>query len=157
MLLAVPHAGKDDDDAKPVQVVREDRAIGGRVLPAEDGVEDPPAATAVQLRVAAVDVPDALVDVVGAWAGAYLARIAADGLTPRVVFKVPDGLGEEAWKGVSYRWGAYCFGTNLPAPTKYKKQVEMMRNICNLAELPPLRAVSIDSRQRLIGVSSAYR
>ena len=42
------------DDEDPVQVVRDDGAVGGRVGPAEDGVEETPSAAAVDLRAAAL-------------------------------------------------------------------------------------------------------
>lgn len=44
--------GHDED---PVDVVGDDRAVGGRVVPAQDGVEDAPAAAAVQLGIAALE------------------------------------------------------------------------------------------------------
>lgn len=52
--LTVPHDEKRDDDTQPVQVIREDGAIRGRVCPAEDGVEEAPAATAVVVGAAAL-------------------------------------------------------------------------------------------------------
>lgn len=43
-----------------------------------------------------VDVPNALVNVIGASAAARLSGIAANGLVPLLRLKVPDGAGEEA-------------------------------------------------------------
>ena len=94
-LLEVAHEDEGDDDEDPVEVVGEDGADGGGVGPAQEGVEDAPAAAAVELRVAAVDVPDALADVVGAGARADLGGVTADDMVPGVDLKVPDGLGEE--------------------------------------------------------------
>jgi hypothetical protein len=45
-----PHESRDDGD--PVGVVADDAAVGGAVLPPEKGVEDAPAAAAVELGVA---------------------------------------------------------------------------------------------------------
>ena len=45
-------AGNDDD---PVQIVGDDRAVGRRVLPAENGIEDTPSATAIEFRVTELD------------------------------------------------------------------------------------------------------
>ena len=42
------------DDEEPVHVVRDDGAVGGRVGPAEDGVEETPSAAAVDLGAAAL-------------------------------------------------------------------------------------------------------
>lgn len=46
MALGLLEAQRDKhaDDKEPVQVVRDDGPVGGRVGPAEDGVEDAPAA-----------------------------------------------------------------------------------------------------------------
>ena len=41
-----------DDHGEPVHVVADDGAVGGAVLPAEDRVEDAPAAAAVEFWVA---------------------------------------------------------------------------------------------------------
>lgn len=42
------------DDEEPVHVVRDDGAVGGRVGPAQDGVEETPSAAAVDLGAAAL-------------------------------------------------------------------------------------------------------
>lgn len=89
------HDGKADDDYKPVDVIRDHRAVGCRVCPTEDGIKDTPARAAVQFRVAAVDVPNTLANIVRAWAGARLRCITANDLIPFVVFKIPDCLGEK--------------------------------------------------------------
>ena len=79
--LVEPHDDETDHDADPVQVVRDDRAISGRVSPAQDGVEDAPAVldgigrgTALERvrrervkvggELSYVDVPDTLVDII---------------------------------------------------------------------------------------------
>jgi len=53
--LAVAHGEKSDDDGPPVDVVRDDGAVGGRVLPAQEAVEDSPAAAAVDIWAAALN------------------------------------------------------------------------------------------------------
>lgn len=50
--LAITHEEESQHYKDPVQVVRDDGAVSGRVLPAEDGVEDTPAAASVELWVA---------------------------------------------------------------------------------------------------------
>jgi hypothetical protein len=50
--LLVSHEEETNDDAKPVQVVRNDRTICGTVGPAEDSIEDTPATTTIQFRIA---------------------------------------------------------------------------------------------------------
>ena len=81
--LMVPHGEEHGNDEDPVHVVGNDRAVRGRVSPAQNGIEEAPTATAVQLRAAAlgvcqrlaeksawevfgtyVDMPNGLVDVV---------------------------------------------------------------------------------------------
>ena len=94
--LLIPHRAKRRDDHDPVHVIRNHRAIRGGIRPAKDRVEDPPAATAVEFRVAVVDVPDRGADVVGARAGAYLGGVAADDVVPVLLLEVPDGFAEEA-------------------------------------------------------------
>lgn len=51
----VAHGEETEHDADPVQVVGDNRAVGGAVLPTEDGVENTPASTAVELRVCELD------------------------------------------------------------------------------------------------------
>lgn len=46
------HRQKCGNDKDPVDVVGDDGAVGGCVVPAEDGVEDTPAAAAVELGTA---------------------------------------------------------------------------------------------------------
>lgn len=50
--LLEAHNHEADDDGDPVAVVGDDGAVGGRVLPAEDRVEDAPSAAAVEFGVA---------------------------------------------------------------------------------------------------------
>lgn len=50
--FSVAHEEETDDDNDPVDVVRNDGSVRGRVLPAEDGVEDTPAAASVEFWVA---------------------------------------------------------------------------------------------------------
>ena len=99
----------------PVDVVGDDRAVGGRVVPAEDGVEDTPAAAAVELGAAAleelvirspprgdarrdayIDVPNALSNVVRAWPEAQLGRVTANDIVPLLRLEEPDAAREEA-------------------------------------------------------------
>lgn len=46
--LVVPHREKCNYYGEPVEIVRDDRAVRGGVLPAEKGIEDSPASTAVE-------------------------------------------------------------------------------------------------------------
>ena len=46
-----PHQQEADDHDNPIHVVRDDGAVGCRVLPTEEGVEDTPSSAAVQLWV----------------------------------------------------------------------------------------------------------
>lgn len=50
--FAVAHDQEAENDEDPVHVVRDDGAVGRGVLPPQDGVEDAPAAAAVELWVA---------------------------------------------------------------------------------------------------------
>ena len=52
MHLTISHSQETTDDSDPVYVIGNDRAVGGRILPAKDGVEYSPAAAAVELRIA---------------------------------------------------------------------------------------------------------
>ena len=95
-LFVESHRQEDDDHDQPVQVVGDDRAIRGRVCPAEDGVENAPSSAAIKLWIAAVDVPHALLNVIGSWAGSGLGRVASGDPAPGMHLEGPDGLGEEA-------------------------------------------------------------
>jgi len=46
-VLMVSQKQETDDDREPVQVVRYDRTIGGRVLPSEDCVEYTPSSATI--------------------------------------------------------------------------------------------------------------
>ena len=52
--FVVPHSQEGCYDADPVKVVGDDGAIGCGVLPAENGIEDTPASSAVDLWVTAL-------------------------------------------------------------------------------------------------------
>ena len=112
MGLVEPHDDETDHDADPVQVVRDDGAISGRVGPAQDGVEDAPPVldgigrgtalkrvrsgrVKVEEGVSYVDVPDALVNIIRARAIAKLVSLAANVLVPLGHLKGPDGAREE--------------------------------------------------------------
>jgi len=95
VLLVVSHGNESNHDDDPVQIVGQHRAVGCRICPAKDGVEDTPSATAVDLRVAAVDVPYAFTNVVRSWSGSYFGQVSTDDLGPCVHLKRPDCLGEE--------------------------------------------------------------
>ena len=55
--LAISHGDKPEHDSDPVDVVRDDRAVRGRVGPSQDGVEETPASASVELRAAALMIP----------------------------------------------------------------------------------------------------
>lgn len=63
-LLITSHAEECNNHSDPVKVVRKYTAVSRRVLPAENGIEDAPPAAAVELGIAAVNMPYAFVDVV---------------------------------------------------------------------------------------------
>lgn len=63
-LLVKAKRAKCHNHSQPVQVIGDDRTVCGAVGPSQDGVEDAPAATAVQFGIAAVDMPDTLSDVI---------------------------------------------------------------------------------------------
>lgn len=52
--LPEPHDEEARDDKDPVHVVRDDAAVGRRVVPAKDGIEEAPAAATVQLGTTAL-------------------------------------------------------------------------------------------------------
>lgn len=54
MLIIVSHSKESNDDGKPEEVVGDDGAVSGGVLPAEDGVENPPSASSVDIGVTAL-------------------------------------------------------------------------------------------------------
>lgn len=95
LCLFEPQENEEDNHDNPEDIVSDDTAVSGTVLPAKQGVEDTPATTTVQLRIAAVDMPDAVADIVGAWTGSVLGSVAASRLVPGVGFQEPDALGEE--------------------------------------------------------------
>jgi hypothetical protein len=52
--LVVTQSQKTDDDSEPIEIIRDDGAIGSRVSPAEDRVEDTPSSAAIDFWVAAL-------------------------------------------------------------------------------------------------------
>ena len=53
-LLVVAHYKEGNNDGNPIEVIREDRAIGCGVLPPEQRVEDSPSSATVDLCIAAL-------------------------------------------------------------------------------------------------------
>jgi hypothetical protein len=51
-VLMVSQKQETDDDREPVQVVRYDGTIGGRVLPSEDCIEYTPSSATIDLWIA---------------------------------------------------------------------------------------------------------
>lgn len=102
----ISHNDKCCHDDKPIKVVADDRAVCCRVLPAKNGIEDSPAATAIELWVAKlrvlqnvkisrktyIDVPDALVNIVRSCTGSCLCCIASGNVVPVLSLKVPHCL-----------------------------------------------------------------
>lgn len=107
--LAEPQHQESSDDCDPVDIVRNDGAISGRVVPTKESVKDAPAASTVELRAAAleedrseqdlqvllltltyVNVPDATVDIIGARTVAELGCITANQLVPLLSLEEPD-------------------------------------------------------------------
>lgn len=54
VILLIGHGRELSDNKDPVQVVRKNGTVCGRVVPAQDGVEDGPASSTIELRVAAL-------------------------------------------------------------------------------------------------------
>ena len=54
LFLIETHGEESDDDGDPIEIVRKNGAVGRRVLPPEQGVEDSPSSTAVDLGIAAL-------------------------------------------------------------------------------------------------------
>lgn len=52
--LVESESGEPRHDSDPVNIIRDDGSVGGRVVPTEDCVQKAPAAAAVQLRAAAL-------------------------------------------------------------------------------------------------------
>jgi hypothetical protein len=92
--LLVKHARDGGDDAQPIRIIRDDRAVRRRVLPAQQSLEHIP--SVVDLRVAAVDMPHRLPHVVRAGPTALLRDIAAHLLGEGVELQTPDGFREHA-------------------------------------------------------------
>lgn len=89
--LVVPHADIGENDTDPVEIVSQHRTIGSRVGPSEQSVEYTPSATTTQFRVAAVDVPDTLTNIIRTGPRSRLRSISTDDVVPSVVLEVPDG------------------------------------------------------------------
>ena len=53
-LFVIPHRYESDHNHHPVDVVRDDRADGCGILPAEEGVEDTPSSATINCRTAAL-------------------------------------------------------------------------------------------------------
>lgn len=94
--LLISHDEEANDDCNPIHIVRDDGAVCRRVLPSEYCIEDTPSTTAIKFRVAEIDMPDALPDVVGSCAGASLGSIASGYVVPVLGFEIPDGSREES-------------------------------------------------------------
>ena len=157
VLLLVPQRHKPSRDYDPVHVVHDYGAVGGRVLPSEnfDGlairirlqvcrhaaltcIEYAPSRAVVQGRRAAVDMPDAVVDVVASRPGPGLGYATAD-----LLFKLAAML--------EWRAREDCYGDNLtwymsknqadllnrPAATRYSRQVLATKKYCSLTMFPP--------------------
>lgn len=105
--LIVSHANEVQNSGKPINVVGDDGAVGGRVLPAKNGVKDTPATTAIHFRVATINVPHALGDIVRTSTRSGFAGITTGDLTPLIIFDVPAGFGEEAGSDEVEETGRY--------------------------------------------------
>ncbi|KAF2148069.1 hypothetical protein K461DRAFT_316477 [Myriangium duriaei CBS 260.36] len=78
----------------PVQIVRDNRAIGCSVLPTEDGVEHIP--SIISLSIAAANVPDCLQDILRFRATATLGDIAPDPFREKIILDAPYRFREHA-------------------------------------------------------------
>ena len=54
LFLIISHQEEGGNDCNPIKVVREDRAIGGRIFPPKQGVEDSPSSATIQFGIAAL-------------------------------------------------------------------------------------------------------
>lgn len=88
LLFLVHHQEENHDDSKPVDVVRKDRTVCSGVLPSQKGIENVP--TVVGFRIAAVDVPYRLADIVSSWTTAVFRSITTSLLIIDVGLKKPD-------------------------------------------------------------------
>jgi len=93
LFLVVPHSKKAKANSNPIQIVGDDSAVGGGVVPAKERVENTPAT--IQLGAATVDVPHSIADVIRAWSVASFSCISASELVELVGLKVSYGLGKE--------------------------------------------------------------
>jgi hypothetical protein len=55
VILLVCHRGELRNDKDPVQVVCENRSIRGRIVPSDNSIQNSPASTTVELRIAALN------------------------------------------------------------------------------------------------------
>ena len=135
--LIVSHHSKANDDCDPVAVVRDDRAVGGRVLPAENGVEDSPSATAIEFWVAELGnvscirmrgVSELTLTCHTLWPMSY-----DPGPAPVSAASPPVALFQ------SWAWKYHTALEKRPAATRYKRHVEMIRKNWSLEVAPPLK------------------
>ena len=56
VLVVICHSQESDDHGKPEEVIRDYGAVCRRVLPSQNGVEDAPPTTAVDVRITALKV-----------------------------------------------------------------------------------------------------
>lgn len=94
--LLKSHQREGNHDRNPVEVISQHAPVRRTVRPAKDRIENAPSAASIELRVAAIDMPDALPNVVRTGTRADFRGVAADESVPGVILEVPDGFAEEA-------------------------------------------------------------
>ena len=95
MVFLVPHQYKPEDHRQPIEIIREDRAIGSRIGPAQDGIEYSPSTTTTLQRAAAIHMPYTLPDVVRSRASSHLFGFTTYFVIPSVVLQVPHPASAE--------------------------------------------------------------
>lgn len=93
LLLLVHHEKKDHHDHNPVTIVRDDGTISGRVLPTKNGIENH--ITVLGFRVATVDVPDTLSNLIRARTITFFRNVTTSPSVKLVRLEVPNSTREQ--------------------------------------------------------------
>lgn len=95
MALLVSHCDEPYHHRCPVQIVSDDGPICRRVSPAQDGIEDAPPPSAIELGIATVHMPDTLPDIVRSWPRSCFRAVAPGDMVPRIGLEVPHSTREQ--------------------------------------------------------------
>lgn len=143
----VSHHKESNDDCNPIAVIRNDGAVCCRVLPAENGVEDTPSATAVKfwvtelksVRCVQISCTETLTLTCHTlWPMSY-----DPGPAPTSAASPPTALFQ------SWAWKYQTALEKRPAATRYKRHVETIKKNWSLEVAPPLKKlVTIEENLR---------